>query len=156
MYSYVCQREEAGHVLAAGAPVRCVLRAQRRIDPADDLPIHEIDVHAIAKPQARVIRGTASKRRPKIVPVGRTAGIALCRIGLTPHKQEGFRAHAYLRPTLLHGRAIPGIEGLEALHEPNLTEIGSTLRRAGFPQVGMLLHPSHPVAIESKFRLLGR
>jgi hypothetical protein len=64
------ERDTAGRFLAAGAPFRRILRAQGRIDPAYHLPIHQIDVHAIAKPQARVVIGTAAKRRPQIVPVG--------------------------------------------------------------------------------------
>jgi hypothetical protein len=54
-------RDTAGRFLAAGTPFRRILRAQGHIDPADNLPIHQIDVRAIAKPQAQVVRGTAAK-----------------------------------------------------------------------------------------------
>src|SRR5262249_35144509 len=47
-------------------------------------------------------------------------------------------------------------QGLEALDQAELAQIGAPLRGAAFRQIGMFLPSRHPVMVERKLRLLGR
>ena len=82
------------------------------------------------------------------MPVGGTPRLPFCIIRFPPHKTERFRTHPHAREAVLHGRAIKGIEGLEALGQTTLLQIGRALGGARLGHVDALLRWGHDFLID--------
>jgi hypothetical protein len=113
-----------------------------------------MDDNTIPKTPEVIVRAPTPKGRTQIVPAGVTAGIALLPNGIAPHKKESFSTHPDAGPAILYSFTIQRIEGLEALRQANLAEIGRPLSGSGFGEIGQLLWPRHKVVIGIQLCLL--
>jgi hypothetical protein len=73
------------------------------------------------------------------MPVGGTPRIPFRIIRVTPDKTERFRTHPHTREAALHGLAVEWVEGLEALCQTNLPQIGRALGGTRLGHIGARL-----------------
>src|SRR2546430_189746 len=115
---------------ASLATTSVIMRGRGKIHPANHTVIDQVDIDLVPKRCMLIVRGAKLDGGAQIKPVLIMARVPHRVIRLTPNETQRLSAHALARQATADGVTIRWIESLQALGEPDLSEIRRALARA--------------------------